>query len=243
MTLKGTLSKILKSIITALFVVVISLQTPVAYRQYIRNIAEDNSVKIVGMDGMGTGFHVQAPNGKTYILTNKHVCSITGPLKVEKYGDKVGVVRKIIAKYDSHDLCVMEALPGVKGIKISSDPAKNGDRVYTLGHPRGNNLNVAEGEKFDEKVITLGEETQADGTCAEGTLVEIPTLFGIFKICAVERTAVQISSPTYPGNSGSPVVNIYGRVVGVIFAGSRDVENQGFYVPLEVVKDFLSSLK
>lgn len=243
MTLKGTISKVVKTIATAVFVVLVSLQTPVAYREYIRNIAEDNSVRIVGMDGLGTGFHVQAPNGKTYILTNKHVCEMAGPLKVERYGDKVGVVRKIIAKYEKHDLCVLEALPGVKGIKISSDPAENGDHVYTLGHPRGDNLNVAEGEKFDDKEIHLGEEPQADGTCKEGSIVEIPTIFGIFHICDVPRMAMQISSPTYGGNSGSPIVNIYGRLVSVVFAGDRTVENQGFGVPLSAVKDFLSSLK
>lgn len=243
MTLKGTISKIAKSIISAVFVVAVALQTPVAYREYIRNIAEDNSVRIVGMDGLGSGFHVQAPNGKTYILTNKHVCNMAGPLKVERYGDKVGVVRKVIAKYEKHDLCVMEALPGVKGIKISSDPAENGDHVYTLGHPRGDALNVAEGEKFDDKEIHLGEEPQSDGTCAEGTIVEIPTIFGIFLICDVSKMAVQISSPTYPGNSGSAVVNRWGRLIGVIFAGSREVENQGFAVGLEEIKDFLSSLK
>lgn len=243
MTLKGTITKVLKTILTTIFVVAISFQTPIAHREYIRNIAEDNSVRIVGMDGLGTGFHVQAPNGKTYILTNKHVCEMTGPLKAERYGDKVGMVRKIIAKYKKHDLCVMEALPGVKGIKISSDPAENGDHVYTLGHPRGDNLNVAEGEKFDDKEIHLGEEPQSDGTCKEGTIVEIPTIFGIFRICDVARTSVQISSPTYGGNSGSPIVNIYGRLVSVVFAGNRNIENQGFGVPLSEIKEFLSSLK
>ena len=243
MTLKGTISKVAKSIVSAIFIVAICLQTPVAYREYIRGIAEDNSVRIVGMDGMGTGFHVRTKSGKVYILTNKHVCNMTGPLKVERYGDKVGVVRKVIKMYEKHDLCVMEALPGVKGISLSSDDAKNGDHVYTLGNPRGDNLNVAEGEKFDNKVITIGENVNSNGLCTEGTLVEIPTLFGVFKICSVDRMAIQISNPTYPGNSGSAVVNRWGRLIGVIFAGSREVENQGFAVGLAEVNDFINSLK
>lgn len=243
MQIKSKFKTLIKSTLLCFMVVTVAIQAPFAHRDYIRGIAEDNSVRIVGEDGMGTGFHVQAPNGKVYILTNKHVCNMQGPLKVEKYGDKIGVIRKVIKKYAKHDLCVMEALPGVSGIKISSDPAENGDHTYTLGHPRGDALNVAEGEKFDDKTITLGEATNEQGVCTEGTLVEIPTMFGIFKICAIERMAVQISNPTFPGNSGSAVVNRWGRLIAVIFAGSREVENQGFAVPMKDIRDFFSTLK
>lgn len=243
MQIKSKIKMLIKSMALCIMVAVIAIEAPFAHREYIRDIAEDNSVRIVGMDGVGTGFHVQAPNGKVYILTNKHVCNMAGPLKVEKYGDKVGVVRKIISKYSKHDLCVMEALPGVKGIKISSDPAQNGDHTYTIGHPRGNALNVAEGEKFDDKVIQLGEEVNEAGTCNEGSLTEIPTIFGIFKICVIDRMSIQLSNPTYPGNSGSAVLNKWGRLIGVIFAGSREVENQGFAVPMTSIRDFLSTLK
>lgn len=243
MSFKKIITKFLKSIVMCFLVAAIAIQAPFAHKEYIRNIAEENSVRIVGMDGMGTGFHVRTKSGKVYILTNKHVCEMTGPLSVEKYGSKKGVIRKIIKKYTKHDLCVMEALPGVSGIRISSDPAENGDHVYTLGNPRGDKLNIAEGEKFDNKVITLGEETNEEGLCNEGKLVEIPTIFGIFKMCTIERMAIQISNPTYPGNSGSALVNKWGRLVGVIFAGSREIENQGFAVDINSVNDFLSSLK
>lgn len=233
----------IKSLALVAMVAIVSIEAPFAHRSYIRGIAEDNAVRIVGMDGMGTGFHVQAPNGKVYLLTNKHVCSMTGPLKVEKYGDKIGVVSKVIAKYAKHDLCVMEALPGATGIKISSDPAENGDKVFILGHPRGDALNVSEGEKFDNKEIHIGQEVEADGTCSEGSLVKIETIFGDFSICDVPRMSIQFSNPTYPGNSGSAVVNKWGRLVSVVFAGSRQIENQGFGLELSAIRDFLSTLK
>ena len=241
MSFKKFAKSLIKTLALVALVITVSLETPHLYKGYMRNIAEENVVRIVGINGMGTGFHVQI-EGKTYLLTNKHVCNMAGPLKVEKYGAKEGIVRKVIKRSNKHDLCIMEALPGVEGIRIGSD-AENGDTVYTLGHPRGDALNVASGEKFDDKDIHIGEEVSEDGTCAEGVLTEYPTFFGVLSICDVTRNTIQISSPTYPGNSGSPLVNKWGNLVGVIFAGSREVENMGFAVPLSFVKEFLSSVK
>jgi len=154
MSFKKLALAFIKSLALLVFVATVSLETPVAYRGYMRGIAENNVVRIVGMDGMGTGFHVRTDDGRVYILTNRHVCRMTGPLTVEHYGSKVGTIKKIVKISEEHDLCVMEALDGVKGISIGSD-AINGDAVYTLGHPRGDALNVASGEKFDEKEIKV----------------------------------------------------------------------------------------
>ncbi len=242
--IKSLSFKFIKSIVYFCLVAAIAIEAPFMHKSYLRDIAEDNSVRIVGVDSRGTGFHVKTKSGKVYILTNKHVCEMTGPLKVEKYGDKSGgLVRKVIKKYEHHDLCVMEALPGAKGISISDDKLENGERAYTLGHPRGDALNVAEGEKFDDKSIQLGQETEEDGTCKEGKLTEQMTFFGPITFCIIDRFSVQFSTPTYPGNSGSAVVNKWGKLVSVIFAGNTQVENNGFGVPLVEINAFLNSLK
>lgn len=241
--IKSLALKLIKSIICFILVAIVAMEAPFVHKNYLRGIAEENSVRIVGLDGRGSGFHVKTKSGKVYILTNKHICDMQGPLKVERYGSKVGIERKIIKKYEKHDLCIMEALPGATGISISSAKLENGDRAYTLGNPRGDNLNVAEGEKFDDKFIQLAESTKEDGTCAEGKVTSVMSFFGPITFCVIDRFAVQISNPTYPGNSGSAVVNKWGKLVAVIFAGSTQVENQGFAVPLEEINSFLNSLE
>lgn len=214
------------------------------HRKYIRSIAEESSVKIVSVTGRGTGFHVQLPSGKVVILTNKHVCEMNEVLNVESFGARFGIVRKVIKKSDRHDLCVMEGIPGKKGISIGSDPTL-GDILYTLGHPRGEELNVASGEYFGNTVIQMVEQPKNGEPCRgitqEEPMFGIPGFFPV-SLCIVEKNTFHLSTPTYPGNSGSAVVNKYGNLVAVIFAGNAYVENNGYAVPLEYIKDFLNTL-
>lgn len=219
----------------------ISLEAPYYHQRFIRNIAEESVVQIYGQEGTGTGSHVKLPDGRIVILTNKHICDMTGPLMVKAEDEELPIARKVIEISKDHDLCAIEALPDHEAISIGSDPVI-GDELYTLGHPRGEALNVAKGEYFDNKLAKMGELAPADGVCKEGTSVQADGLFGPVFYCVISRNSIELSSPTFPGNSGSPVVNKYGHLVGVIFAGNRSVENMGLAVPLSYVKEFLNSL-
>jgi len=80
----------------------------------------------------GTAFYVMY-NGKSYILTNKHICdgkrtlyTADGPRKILKE-----------AKYS--DLCLVESKRNT-GLKIASKPPQSLDMIHLLGFPMGHQL-------------------------------------------------------------------------------------------------------
>jgi len=176
-------------------------------RAYVFSKASAEVVKLTQKDMVGTGFYIKAPSGITYILTNKHICT-------EAINDKIGVVikerivqRRVIEIHPYEDLCLLEALPGHKGLKLGSTP-DIGDKVYTSGFPLGEEL--------------AEEEGYIKGLC----------LFGY-------TPCYNTSVPTYPGSSGSPLLNKWGSIVGIIFI-TNNISHWGGAVRLEEIETFIA---
>jgi S1-C subfamily serine protease len=74
--------------------------------------------------GGGTGFAIQAPSGASYILTNDHVCNVSKDKQTVLVQNESGLNmrRRILARADFTDLCLIEGIPGVEGLKLSSVP-------------------------------------------------------------------------------------------------------------------------
>ena len=123
---------------------------------------------------------------------------------------------KIIALDTEHDLCILE--PDLE--KNSFDLASSyhmGERVTLIGHPRGLPQTIREGRLVAE---------------FHWAARWLPHNF--------EVKSIMISATAYGGNSGSPVINRFGNVVGVLFAGDPRFSTEGYIVPLESIKRFLN---
>jgi serine protease Do len=167
--------------------------------------------------GLGSGF-ILTPDG--YVITNDHV--IQGETKVtvvlfEKGKDgtlnkRIVEKVKIVATNAYEDLALLK-LEGEKDLPITyladSDEVRVGQGCYAIGNPHGLERTVSEGI-----VSTLNRVM--DG-----------------------RTHLQITAAVNPGNSGGPLFNLKGEVIGVVDLKLIFSEGLNFAIPVDRVKRFL----
>jgi serine protease Do len=167
----------------------------------------------------GTGFIIE-PEG--YILTNNHV--IEGAEKVEvKVGDRDDYIAKVVGRDPATDLALLK-IEGTKPFPTvrlgDSDKIRVGEWVMAIGDP----LN------FD-KSVTVGV-ISGKGRYA-----------GLSRATSAFENLIQTDAAINFGNSGGPLVNVNGEVVGINTAISRFAQNIGFSVPVNVAKRLLPQLK
>ena len=164
-----------------------------------------------------------------YILTNAHV--IQGGSEAFAVLDDGTVLRnvKLVGMDEANDLAVLKA--EAEGLPVAefgdSDALTVGDTVYAIGNPLGIELR---GTLTDGIVSAINRDVNVDG---------------------VTMTLIQTNAALNHGNSGGPLINVYGQVVGVNTMkmgkdtdGSVSVEGLGFAIPVSsaawVVDDLIA---
>lgn len=161
----------------------------------------------------GTGFYIKYLN-RTFILTNAHVCAISYELKIFPKIQFGNMIEDVIAIDTEHDLCLVSS-SRASGLELSLSSLDPMEKIFLVGYPRG-----------------------LEKTIREGRLIS--SMFEV--IPWVKNTPIriqQISATAYPGNSGSPITNTSGEVVGVLFAGDESYPHEPYVVPLEAIHKFL----
>lgn len=156
---------------------------------------------------LGTGIIVD-PEG--YILTNEHVVINTEWIQV-KLADGRTVSGEIWGSDPSLDLAV---------IKVDIDGP-----LPSL--EKGSSRNIMIGEP----IIVIGNPLGMGATCSQGIVSALNR-----RVKTGERTykdLVQIDAAVNPGNSGGPVLNIEGELIGVTSAIAPQAEGIGFAVPVD----------
>lgn len=200
--------------------------------------------------GGGTGFSIAGKSGKPLIVTNDHICDgvKSGSLTVTDRSGKV-TTRKILFRSDYTDLCLLEGSSEDSTLYLSEVKPEVNDQVLVVGHPRLRPLSNAKGDvvaindsvDFTEKNDKVCDkpknykETKKPGN-------PINNLFEILNgeavsdfICHIQiNNVVMTTVVIYGGNSGSPVVNWWGDVVGIVFATDTST-NFGYFIPAEEI--------
>jgi putative serine protease PepD len=153
------------------------------------------AIKAVTSEGEDEGTGIVL-NEKGLILTNDHVIKGATSLTVEASGSsKKTTSATIVGEEANQDLALIRVDPSGLGLKpltlASSSPVKVGDGVYAIGNPYGLEETLTRGI-----VSALGREISApDGSKITG--------------------AIQTDAALNPGNSGGPLLDEQGEVIGV----------------------------
>lgn len=178
----------------------------------------------------GTGFIYKVDDKYGYILTNEHVLENANIIKVTLTNEEEEKA-EILGKDEYLDLAVLRI--DKKDITLvanigSSEKAKLGDTVFTVGTPLG----------YDYKgSITAGVLSGKDrkvpinnsGGATDDWLMRV----------------LQVDASINPGNSGGPLLNAKGEVIGICTLKLIDseVEGMGFAIPIEYAMNHIDSLE
>ncbi len=196
--------------------------------------ARDGVVRVFSYqeDGFftGTGFALSNNSSGAMILTNYHV--VDGCSAYELYYDGNGpVALEIVAVSEVQDLCVLRTAHKLKGLKplTLANGVSSGEAVYTLGYPGGaDDLSL-------QMALTKEKMTVSNGIVSA---IQDSNLVGNYMRPV---KLVQTNADINHGNSGGPMLNEKGQVVGVNTLTMNDFSVSGINgaVHVDEVRSFL----
>lgn len=230
------------SLISSLALIV-AISAPESHSRFLRWKVGESVVKVMSSErGGGTGFAVKAASGENYIATNAHVCegSKNGWVTIKK--DKgLKTFKKIVYKDKKHDICLVEGDSRLDNLSIGSDQQR-GEYHWVIGHPGLRKLTVSQGENIGISTVKLLDNVDNREQCT-GTVMELEffeqLMFGRDFICIKSFKSYATTAVVYGGNSGSPTVDKYGNVIGIVFAGNKEQERDNHIVPVKELKRVL----
>jgi S1-C subfamily serine protease len=147
----------------------------------------------------GSGFVM----AKNRVVTNAHVIAGGNYFEIA-FSDSLAFPLRLIEEDEANDVAVLALLPNesgqypsIEGLEMGETPsARLGEEVFTIGFPLAG--------------ILSGEHTATDGS--------VSALSGL----GDDPRFLQVSVPVQPGNSGGPLFDATGRVVGMITSKLSD---------------------
>lgn len=172
----------------------------------------------------GSGFLYKVNGKKTYIITNHHVVEGGDNYKVTYTNGEIEEAT-LLGGDQYADIAVLEVTTkdGFEAVELgSTDALRVGDTTFTVGAPLDNvySWTVTRG-------IISGKERLVE--------ISLSNSYSSDYIMNVLQTDAAVNS----GNSGGPLCDSNGEVIGVISAkiSSTGVEGMGFAIPIEVAQE------
>jgi S1-C subfamily serine protease len=207
-----------EGVVTAVLPAVVNVTTDVFQTDSFGNAQQGQ--------GVGTGFIVRQDG---IVVTNCHV--VEGASRISVFTSDTEPTRydaRLIGGDCLNDLAVLKIdATGLPTVALgSSEDLRLGQSVVAVGYA----LALEGGPTVTTGIVSaLGRTIQAQDPACEVCENGVRTYTG----------TIQTDAAINHGNSGGPLVDMAGRVVGINSAGNDGAENIGFAIPIDPTKDVI----
>ena len=182
------------------------------------NAAKEIVEKTQPIDWSGTGFALK----NNYIVTNYHVIEDAKTINIQGVNGefKTKYNASVVASDKFNDLAILK----VEGVSISTiaipysiktSTSEVGEDIFVLGFP----LTSTMGEEIKLSTGVVSSRTGFQG----------------------DVSLYQISAPIQPGNSGGPLFDNNGNVIGIVSAKHKGAENVGYAIKASYLRNLMES--
>ena len=178
----------------------------------------------------GTGFVYKKDDKNGYVMTNNHVIDGADTVEVEFNDKSERIDAKILGGEVYSDIAVLTIdAKEVEQVVEAGDSSsiKLGDTIFTVGSPMGLTY---------KGTVTKGILSGKD------RMVEV-SLSG--SATDYYMNVLQLDAAVNPGNSGGPLCDVSGKVIGIISLKivQDEVEGMGFAIPIEDALRYASAIE
>lgn len=167
----------------------------------------------------GTGFALK----KGYVITNYHVVEGAKNINIQKIDGSLSDTYKatVVSSDKNNDLALLKIIDdnfkgfGVIPYNVKMSVSDVGESVFVLGYPLTDTMG-------DELKLTTGVLSSKTGFQGDVSLY-------------------QISAPVQPGNSGGPLFDNKGNIIGIVSAKHDGAENVGYAIKTSYLKNLIES--
>ena len=174
----------------------------------------------------GSGFVISSNDTASYILTNYHVINGVSDITVF-FSDGKSYDATLVGGEEENDIAVLKIDQGnLRPVVLGDSDAINvGEDVYAIGNPLGELTFTFTGGYVSAKDRSV--------TMSDGTVMNM----------------IQTDTAINSGNSGGPLFNEYGQVIGIVSAklsssssSEASVEGLGFAIPINDVSSMIQDI-
>ena len=177
-----------------------------------------------GATGAGTGMVLTASG---QVLTNYHVVEGASTIRVTVATTGKTYSATVVGHDEGDDVALLQltGATGLTTITIDDDSTAVGHKVTAVGNAEGEGvLPAAAGTIISLKASVT---TAAEGSVASETLT----------------TMIETTADVVPGDSGGPLLDAQGEVIGIDTAASSGAEIDGYAIPIDRALDIVSQIR